>query len=263
MSGPHNFCITRYHLNSKFGPVRMAAPVPAGSLGNHDRFPIWRTPYYRLGRSGWTPYGCTCLRYEGREEEPYRVCIHRPTNSSRRAPGRRNARRGVLRRERSWAGRGDGGGGGREGERKSERGAGEGGIYRREAGVRAYDIKHYNYYLNSSRMAPGVAAPSSSSFHLSRHTRLFLSPRFSPSRLRLPSRAFHLSPLLPPSRPRALVWPRSHALFALVYRSPLVDRSFCFFEVALLLLRPRVGATLLVSSRSRASRTVATIDPIL
>lgn len=38
------------------------------------------------------------------------------------------------------------------------------GEYRREAGSRAYDIKHYNYYLNSSRMAPGVAAPSSSSF---------------------------------------------------------------------------------------------------
>jgi len=31
------------------------------------------------------------------------------------------------------------------------------------AGARAYDIKHYNYYLNSSRMAPGVAASSSSS----------------------------------------------------------------------------------------------------
>jgi len=36
-----------------------------------------------------------------------------------------------------------------------------------EAGARAYDIKHYNYYLNSSRMAPGVAASSSSSLFLS------------------------------------------------------------------------------------------------
>lgn len=36
-------------------------------------------------------------------------------------------------------------------------------------GARAYDIKHYNYYLNSSRMAPGVAAaplPSSDPFWL-------------------------------------------------------------------------------------------------
>jgi len=87
----------------------MTASIPAGSRGNHDRFPIWRMPYYRLGWSGWTPYGCTCLRYEGREEESYRVCIHRPTNGSRRASGRRTARRGVLRRERSWGGRGDGG----------------------------------------------------------------------------------------------------------------------------------------------------------
>lgn len=165
----------------------MAASIPAGSRGNHDRFPIWRTPYYRLGRSGWTPYGCTCLRYEGREEEPYRVCIHRPTNGSRRAPGRRTARRGVLRRERSCGGRGDGGGGGRE--RESEGG------YRREAGARAYDIKHYNYYLNSSRMAPGVAAPSSSSFppfssYLPLSLALFLSIAALSSLSRLPSLAF-------------------------------------------------------------------------
>lgn len=39
------------------------------------------------------------------------------------------------------------------------------GGYRRP-GSRAYDIKHYNYYLNSSRMAPGVAAPSSSRLSL-------------------------------------------------------------------------------------------------
>lgn len=42
---------------------------------------------------------------------------------------------------------------------------GQGGIP--ETGARAYDIKHYNYYLNSSRMAPGVAASSSSSLLLS------------------------------------------------------------------------------------------------
>lgn len=64
---------------------------------------------------------------ERREEEPYRVCIHRPTNGSRRAPGCCTARRGVLRRERSYG-------------EAAATAAGEsegGGRYRREAGARA------------------------------------------------------------------------------------------------------------------------------
>lgn len=233
----------------------MAASIPAGSLGNHDRFPIWRTPYYRLGRSGWTPYGCTCLRYEEREEEPYRVCMYPSTNQRQPAGSWSSYRkkRSLETREELWGGRGDGGG------RESEGG------YWREAGARAYDIKHYNYYLNSSRMAPGVAALSSSSFPFAHHTSFSRSVSLHRG-LHPPSCAFHFPP--PPLFPRAVVWPHSHALFALVYRSPLVDRSFCFFEVALLLLRPRVGATLsglvpVRASRPRRERTVATIDPIL
>lgn len=63
-----------------------------------------------------------------------------------------------------------------------------------EAGARAYDIKHYNYYLNSSRMAPGVAASSSSS--------LLLSPSLALSRLS--SRAFSLSLSLCPLTSRRI-----------------------------------------------------------
>lgn len=53
-SDPDNFYITRYHLNIKFRLVLMAASISASSRGNHDRFPIWRMPYYRLwaGQAG-------------------------------------------------------------------------------------------------------------------------------------------------------------------------------------------------------------------
>lgn len=103
---------------------------------------------------------------------------------------------------------------------------------------------------------------------------LYVSPSFSffPSLCPFPSRLSSLSrlPLARPVVSSPTRWPRSHhALFALVYR-PLVDRSFCFFEVALLLLRPRVGATLglvlgqvfFLGTETR-ERTVATIDLIL
>lgn len=170
-------------------------------------------------------------------------------------------------------------------------------------GARAYDIKHYNYYLNSSRMAPGVAAvflplrsplvPSSCALFLAVPSLfsialfrffLFVSLSLLPSRLH---RVFPLARTPPPSpRPflhvRLVVRTCSHALFALVYRSPLVSRPI------LLLFRsrfapapparrrdstPSVPSILpsiplsldpgLRAPRPRRERTVATIDPIL
>lgn len=119
-------------------------------------------------------------------------------------------------------------------------------------GARAYDIKHYNYYLNSSRIAPGVAVylsvpPLSLSrfippimylslflrlffLFLSRVSSLFLSPHRSPNPLVVIV---------------VVSYSRRATRFLLSYtgRSPRSGPILLLFEVALLLLRPRVGAT--------------------
>ena len=194
---------------------------------------------------------CTCLREgkERREEEEEAYRVERRSSEATAANGwvsgcrvarrgRRDedeARRDETRRDRS--GREEGEGGERKRERERRRGI-------LEAEPRAYDIKHYNYYLNSSRMAPGVAAllfslslsssPSPRLILVLRRSLLFRSLLRPPvrrgnHRRNLPfhsrSRSFLLLPLL-----LLLVWPHSHALFALVYRSPLripLAISFC------------------------------------
>lgn len=190
--------------------------------------------------------------YATREEKKNltgHVCIHRPTNGSRRASGRRTARRGVLRRERSYG-------------EAAATAAGERGGYRREAGARAYDIKHYNYYLNSSRMAPGVAAPFSSSFFLAHRTSIVLSFCFCPSRA-----SSSLSRLPSPSPSSSLC--HRMAARAFCSRIPVAPR-----RPILLLFQSRFAPApparrrdslglVPVSSRPRRERTVATIDPIL
>lgn len=105
-----------------------------------------------------------------------------------------------------------------------------------EAGARAYDIKHYNYYLNSSRMAPGVAA-------LLLVSSTPASP--SPSRPTYPSfpRLLSLSIRARLSRrpPARLTYGRAATRFLLsrIPVAPPSDRSFCFCKVALLLLSAR------------------------
>lgn len=191
---------------------------------------------------------CTCLREgkERREEEEEAYRVERRSSEATAAngwvSGCRVARRGrgdeeATRTRRDETRPDEIGTGERREERERERRRGV-----LEAEPRAYDIKHYNYYLNSSRMAPGVAAllfslslsssPSPRLILVLRRSLLFRSllrpsVRRGNHRRNLPfhsrSRSFLLLLLL-------LVWPHSHALFALVYRSPLripLAISFC------------------------------------
>lgn len=179
---------------------------------------------------------CTCLR-EGERTKgrrgrsvPGREKIERSNGSQRvgirlssckkRKRRRRGdedeARRDETRRDRS--GREEGEGGERKRERERRRGI-------LEAEPRAYDIKHYNYYLNSSRMAPGVAALLFSLSLLfafaASHSRSspfliipFPPPTTRPSRQPPPQPSFSLSlsifpPPPPPPPPRMAAQPRA------------------------------------------------------
>ena len=148
-----------------------------------------------------------------------------------------------------------------------------------EAEPRAYDIKHYNYYLNSSRIAPGVAAllftfaaSLSLSSSLVSPFLITLFPLLPLPFLRSPQPP--PPPQLPPPPP-PLPLPLPQPLSATIATATATDsfslslsihparmaaqpRAFCsridtgrscvpillLFELALLLLRPRVGATL-------------------
>lgn len=175
---------------------------------------------------------CTCLREgkERREEEEEAYRVERRSSEATAANGwvsgcrvarrgRRDedeARRDETRRDRS--GREEGEGGERKRERERRRGV-------LEAEPRAYDIKHYNYYLNSSRMAPGVAALLFSLSLLfafaASHSRSspfliipFPPPTTRPSRQPPPQPSFSLSlsifpPPPPPPPPRMAAQPRA------------------------------------------------------
>ena len=162
---------------------------------------------------------CTCLKnhtvaYTQPTQQPVGiswVVVARRRRRRRRDETRRDeTRRDETRRDRwrDWISQ--------EGKRERER---EKATSLLEAEPRAYDIKHYNYYLNSSRIAPGVAALLFSRLLL---FSILLWPANRPT-ARPPTTVttatdFFFSLLL--SMHSALdVWPRTdHALFALSSR---------------------------------------------
>lgn len=159
--GPDNLRITRYHLNIKFGPVytRIWTDRPASCTDGDPEGTV----------IGFQSGGRLITDWAGLRPDAIR--LHVSTRGKRRRrtlPGisadQPTAAGGllvvVLHEEEFRDARGVTGGPRRR-RREDERGT-------PEAGARAYDIKHYNYYLNSSRMAPGVA-----------RSPLFVSPPFS------------------------------------------------------------------------------------
>lgn len=172
---------------------------------------------------------CTCLREgkERREEEEEAYRVERRSSEATAAngwvSGCRVARRGrgdeeATRTRRDETRPDEIGTGERREERERERRRGV-----LEAEPRAYDIKHYNYYLNSSRMAPGVAALLFSLSLLfafaASHSRSspfliipFPPPTIRPSRQPPPQPSFSLSLSIfppPPPPPRMAAQPRA------------------------------------------------------